>query len=228
MTIDDKDLLNSILSSLSRIDYIKPDTIPNIDLYMDQVTTFMDTQLAAAKRHPEDKVLTKTMINNYTKDNLLPPPNKKKYSKAHMLTLIFIYYFKNILSINDLQQVLHPLIERFFNEEQDLNLTDIYNEVFSLEKDEVTVLAKDITKKFQQSSEHFLDAPEEDREMLQNFSIICMLSFDVFVKKMLIEKMIDLNKASIDEAKKEAKENKKDERKDEKKDEKKAEGKEQS
>ena len=52
MTIDAKDLLNSILSSLSRIDYILPESIPNIDLYMDQITTFMDTQLAASKRHP--------------------------------------------------------------------------------------------------------------------------------------------------------------------------------
>ena len=85
MTIDAKDLLNSILSSLSRIDYIRPESIPNIDLYMDQITTFMDTQLAASKRHPDDKILTKTMINNYAKNNLLPPPVKKKYSKEHIL-----------------------------------------------------------------------------------------------------------------------------------------------
>ena len=45
MTIDTKDLLNSILSSISRIDYIRPNEIPNIDLYMDQVTTFMEEQL---------------------------------------------------------------------------------------------------------------------------------------------------------------------------------------
>ena len=64
MTIDTSDLLNSILGSLSRIDYIKPEEVPNIPLYMDQVTTFMDAQLASSKRYPEDKILTKTMINN--------------------------------------------------------------------------------------------------------------------------------------------------------------------
>ena len=95
MTVDTNDILNSILESLSRIDYIRPEEIPNIDLYMDQVTTFMDTQLASTKRYDEDKILTKTMINNYTKNNLLPPPVKKKYSKEHVLLLIFIYYFKN-------------------------------------------------------------------------------------------------------------------------------------
>ena len=77
MTIDTKDILNSILASISRIDYIKTEEIPNIDLYMDQVTTFMEEHLAASKRHSEDKILTKTMINNYAKNHLLPPPVKK-------------------------------------------------------------------------------------------------------------------------------------------------------
>ena len=97
MTIDEKDMINSILESVSRIDYIKPEDIPNIDLYMDQVTTFMEEQLVSTKRYEEDKILTKTMINNYAKNKLLPPPEKKRYSKEHVLMLIFIYYFKNIL-----------------------------------------------------------------------------------------------------------------------------------
>lgn len=195
MTIDDKDLLNSILASLERINYIKPESIPDIDLYMDQVTTFMESNLTPSKRYPEDKVLTKTMINNYTKDGLLPPPEKKKYSKEHMLLLIFIYYFKNILCINDLHHILDPLTEKYFSNEEGMNLTDIYNEVFSLEKDEVQYLAKDITKKFNRSKEIFKDAPPEDRESLHYFALICMLSFDTYVEKMLIEKMIDLDQA---------------------------------
>lgn len=72
MTIDTKDILNSILSSISRIDYIKPEEIPGIDLYMDQVTTFMESHMASSKRYDEDKVLTKTMINNYAKNHLQP------------------------------------------------------------------------------------------------------------------------------------------------------------
>ena len=93
MTIDTKDMLNSILASISRIDYIKPEEIPGIDLYMDQVTTFMENHLSASKRHTDDKILTKTMINNYAKNDLLPPPVKKKYTKEHLLMLTFIYFF---------------------------------------------------------------------------------------------------------------------------------------
>ena len=93
MTIERENLLKSILESLGRIEHIRLEDIPNIDLYMDQVTTFMDKQLKNTTRNPEgDKILTKTMINNYAKNDLLPPPVKKKYSKEHIVLLIFIYY----------------------------------------------------------------------------------------------------------------------------------------
>ena len=192
MTIDEKDMINSILASVSRIDYIKLEDIPNIELYMDQVTTFMDSRLKNAARNPEvDKILTKTMINNYAKNDLLPPPVRKKYSREHMLLLIFIYYFKGILSISDIQTVLKPITDRFFAGNEGLKLETIYNEVFSLEREEVEVMKQDVVRKYHKAQETFSDAAAEDQEFLQTFSFICMLSFDVYVKKMLIEKLID-------------------------------------
>lgn len=191
MTIDTKDLLNSILSNLARIDYVKPEDLPNIDLYMDQVTTFMDRQLAASKRFEEDKILTKTMINNYAKNDLLPPPQRKKYTKEHILTLIFIYYFKNILSISDIQAILNPVTEKYFGGSGQISLEDIYAEVFRLEKSEGSHLQKDIARKFQLSRETFGDVDEANREDMQMFAFICLLCFDVYVKKQLIENIID-------------------------------------
>lgn len=191
MTIDTKDMLNSILQSLSRIDYVKPQDIPNIDLYMDQVTTFMESQLGSTRRYNEDKILTKTMINNYAKNNLLPPPVKKKYSKEHVLVLIFIYYFKNILSIRDIETLLKPLTEKYFHNGKDFDITSVYEEVCSLEKSRIDQLAKDIAKMYSTASDTFQDAPEDDREALQLFSFICSLAFDVYVKKLLMEKLID-------------------------------------
>ena len=192
MTLETGDLLQSILDSLDRIDYIRPDDIPDIELYMDQVTTFMDSRLKNAARNPEvDKILTKTMINNYAKNDLLPPPVRKKYSREHMLLLIFIYYFKGILSISDIQTVLKPITDRFFAGNEGLKLETIYNEVFSLEREEVEVMKQDVVRKYHKAQETFSDAATEDQEFLQTFSFICMLSFDVYVKKMLIEKLID-------------------------------------
>ena len=191
MTINPDDLINSILNSSSRIDYIRPDSLPDIDLYMDQVTTFMDSHMASTRRRPEDKILTKTMINNYAKNNLLPPPVKKKYSKEHMLILIFIYYFKNILSIGDIQKVLEPISSRFFPEGGSMKLEDVYEEVFSLEKEQIDLLQEDLLAKLSCAEKTFQDVEGEDQDLLQLFSFICLMSFDVYMKKQLIEKLID-------------------------------------
>ncbi len=192
MTIDTEDLLNSILESLDQIEYIKPSDIPNIDLYMDQVTTFMDSRLRSGARNPgDDKILTKTMINNYAKNDLLPPPVKKKYSKEHVLLLIFIYYYKGIMSISDIQTLLGPITKQFFQNGEDFNLESVYEEVFSMEKDQIEVLKADMIEKFKKSEQTFQNAPEENQEFLRRFSFICLLSFDVYVKKLIIEKMVD-------------------------------------
>lgn len=192
MTINTEDLLNSILESLDRIDYIKPEDIPDIDLYMDQVTTFMDSKLRSTAQYPgDDKILTKTMINNYAKNDLLPPPVKKKYSREHVLVLIFIYYYKSFLSIGDIQSLLRPITDKYFKNGQEFNLEKIYREVFSLEKETVERLKEDVREKYAKAEETFGDAPEESVEFLRKFSFICELSFDVYVKKQLIEKLID-------------------------------------
>lgn len=183
--------LKEVLTKLQSIDYVKPESLPNIDLYMDQVTTFMNTQLASTKRHEDDKILTKTMINNYTKNNLLPPPDRKKYSKDHILTLLFIYYFKSILSISDIQNILTPITDRYFSDNGDLDLQDVYNEVFGLEHEEAQHILKDLAKKYKTSSKTFAGTSEEEAELLHTFAFICMLSFDVYIKKMIIEQTID-------------------------------------
>ncbi len=192
MTINTEDLLNSILSSLDRAEHIDSEDIPNIDLYMDQVTTFMDKRLRSTLRNPEeDKILTKTMINNYAKNDLLPPPVKKKYSKDHIIMLIFIYYFKGILSINDIQALLGPLAENYFQAGKELNLQKVYDDVFSMEESQIESLKENIRREYEKSQELFRDVPAKDREFLQLFSFVSLLSYDVYVKKLLIEKMVD-------------------------------------
>lgn len=192
MKIDINNILNSILESLDKVDFIKPEEIPNIDLYMDQVTTFMDKHLASTKRYEEDKILTKTMINNYTKNNLLPPSVKKKYSKEHVLLLIFIYYFKNILSIKDIETLLTPLKEKYFSGENALELSELYKEVCEMEKSRITPLKKSVEEAYEQSGSAFSHIPDgTEKDELQLFSFLCSLSFDVYLKKTMIEKIID-------------------------------------
>ena len=121
---------------------VQPSDIPNIDLYMDQVTTFMETKLSGYKRNNKDKILTKTMINNYAKAKLFPPPIKKKYTKNHVMLLIIIYHLKTMLSINDIGRLMLP-ITKILNEEPQSNvLYELYTCFVSMQKDAYELISK--------------------------------------------------------------------------------------
>ncbi|MCD8348250.1 MAG: DUF1836 domain-containing protein [Lachnospiraceae bacterium] len=184
-------LLADILRNIARTPHIRPGEVPDIDLYMDQVTTFMDEHLSSTRRYQDDKILTKTMINNYTKKKLLPHPTKKKYSKEHLLLLIFIYYLKDFLPLTDIRAILSPITERFFEADDSISIENIYAEAYELSEEWVNNICRDIMESWHAASNSFEDCPDEDRETLQIFSFICMLSFDIYLKKQVIEQMLD-------------------------------------
>ena len=133
-----------------------------------------------------------TMINNYTKNNLLPPPVKKKYSRDHLYILAFIYYLKNLLSISDIQKLINPLTENCFDTDKTPDMEDIYREVFNLCKSQAAALSRDTLEKARIAGKSFeYVEDEEQRDFLELFSLISLLSFDVYMKKNMIETLID-------------------------------------
>ncbi len=171
--------------------YIKASMLPDLDLYVDQITTFLTRHLAKTIRFEDDKIMTKTMINNYTKNHLLPPPDKKKYSRDHILLMIFIYYFKNFLPISDIKTILGPLTDKYFHKDADLNMEAIYTTLFSKEDTFVQEVLENVMKQFHMSADLFPDAPKADQASLREFTFICMLSLDIYLKKQLIEAILD-------------------------------------
>lgn len=185
--------------------------IPGIDLYMDQVTTFLQENLRGLSRDPDgDKFLTKTMINNYVKNKVLFPPVKKKYNRDHIMLLIVIYYMKSFLSIGDIRSILGPIMDRYAeipidrrketadrrkeqgeHGEDSLRIRDIYESVFSDIEAELPRIREDMEESIQFASERFSDLPVEEREELQRFSLICRLSAEVYMRKIFIEKLLD-------------------------------------
>lgn len=209
MKIDTQDLLNSINESFDRMQYIKLEDIPAIDLYMDQVTSFLDERLKSSSRIERDeRLLTKTMINNYAKNDVIPPPVKKKYTKEHMLVLIMMYYYKSFLQINDIKELFDPIKDKMFGKKTEFGLEDIYKEVFEDIGDELPNLKADVLEKFEESQKTFENAPEEDKEYLKLYAFVCKLGCEVFVKKLLIEKIVDSLREHSDEDESRAKEEK--------------------
>ena len=80
--------------------------IPAIDLYVDQITSLTSDKLKEGAERFHDRVLTKTMINNYSKDGLISPIKGKKYSKEQILQMLLVYSMKNTLSIGEIKQIL--------------------------------------------------------------------------------------------------------------------------
>lgn len=187
-----QDILDELIGMLDKLSYVKPEEIPNIDLYMDQVLSFINDRTRYLTWNPEeDKIFTKTMINNYAKTKILPAPVKKKYSKDHILLLLLIYYFKGVLSVGDTGELLGKITEKYFGNTGEMAFEDIYQEVFKLEAGEIDFLKKDIAEKFAIAEETFQDAPEKNKDFLKNFAFICLLSYDVYMKKLMIEKLVE-------------------------------------
>ncbi|QEH68037.1 DUF1836 domain-containing protein [Cellulosilyticum sp. WCF-2] len=109
-TVENKEI-NKIIETLKLDEVIEPQSIPNLDLYMDQVITLFEEKLAHTKRNEEDKLLTKTMINNYAKDKLLMPAKKKKYTREHIILMILLYEMKQILTISDIKTLFGIIVK---------------------------------------------------------------------------------------------------------------------
>ena len=197
--------IKTMIKEWLRQDYITPEDVPSIELYMDQVTTFMDKQLENTKRFDSDKTLTKTMINNYTKNNLLPPPLKKKYSKEHIFLLIYIYYFKNFLTISDIQKILDPMIENFCKDGSALSMEEIYHKIFDTEHTYFKTVLENVDAAHNLSKRVFQDYDGEEKDYLDQFSFLSLLAYDVYLKKRLMEHIIDtmLPEKEVNEDKKE-------------------------
>ena len=129
------DYINSQKSS----DNINLDAFPEIDLYMDQVMQLFENKLNYTKRNADDKVLTKTMINNYAKDNLIMKIKNKKYTKNHLILIGLIYNLKGSLSLTDIKTILTPIVNSF-EKEQEYPLHDLYQsflDIYDLNLDDI-------------------------------------------------------------------------------------------
>lgn len=184
MKIDMTDLLNSITENLKRIDYIKPEEIPNIDLYMDQVTTFMDEHLAGTKRRDEDKILTKTMINNYSKIIFFLRPSRKNILK----NMYFFLYLFTTLKAFFLSKILKPYLllcgTNIFQTRRRLASPNCIPKFASLKipyQAAFRIRSRSI-RKFILCFSNIED--DADQKELRLFAFICSLSFDVYLKKL--------------------------------------------
>lgn len=195
-----KDIISNEIEALKNIKTIAPDDPPDIYLYMDQVTAFLREHLMNDNVHDDDKLLTKTMINNYTKKKLLPPPIKKKYSKQHLYFLTLIYYYKNFLTIDEIHDLLAPITEKYSeNDPLTIEYTQRYYskiyEMYGNQQNGIVADIKDdletVRKMIEETkNEEVIPFSDEVEEYLELLLLVTVLSNDIYYKKVLIENLI--------------------------------------
>ncbi|KOA20465.1 hypothetical protein CLHOM_10530 [Clostridium homopropionicum DSM 5847] len=164
--------------------------IPDLELYMDQVITLFDDKLSHLKRFYDEKLMTKTMINNYTKSKILIPPNKKKYSKEHMILLILIYNLKQSLSINDIGILFKDLLDHVSND-NDIDLHKIYESFLEIKKYQEGILKNELPDKIKFIEESTSGLDLSNKDLSQMLIFVLSLINEANIRKRLAEKIID-------------------------------------
>ncbi|MBP3888336.1 MAG: DUF1836 domain-containing protein, partial [Cellulosilyticum sp.] len=166
--------------------------IPNLDLYMDQVITLFEEKLGYTKRYEADKLLTKTMINNYTKDKLLMPAVKKKYTKEHVVLMILLYDLKQVLTIGDIKRLFGTVIKDGTVDSK--LLAEVYQMFIDLKvesanefENEVEKISIDIYSRL----ENLIVEKAVDVEKLKSMIQVILLTEKANYYKRLAEKIID-------------------------------------
>ena len=101
----EKDLHALIAAAVGDVD-LREEEIPAIDLYLDQILSLISEKNAESTSCYQGRSLTKTMVNNYSKDGLISPIEGKKYSKAHIVEMLLVYGMKSSLSIDEIKRTL--------------------------------------------------------------------------------------------------------------------------
>ncbi|WP_045524634.1 DUF1836 domain-containing protein [Neobacillus niacini] len=181
--------INDILDQLGLESNLTIDEIPNIDLYMDQVIQLFENKFADSKRNEEEKVLTKTMINNYAKGKLIFPIKNKKYSKEHLILMSLIYQLKGALSINDIQVTLDGINKRIIKE--DIEIESFYNSYLALSQKNVTDFNEDINERVKDVNEEVSKMEDRNAPYLEQVLMISSLVHMSNLYRKVAEKLVD-------------------------------------
>jgi len=153
-----------MLNDISKLSYESKEKIPSIPLYMDQLLVFIDEYFKEFKRNDKEKILTKTMVNNYVKAKLVKAPHKKKYDKQQIKKLMMVYKMKNILSIND--------TKKYFSINEGIDIDKMFEDFIKC--DEETLKNIDLA-----------ETKEEKKDM------IFKLVIEADIKKRIAEMLLD-------------------------------------
>ncbi len=201
LSVNENECKTRLLEAVRDAD-LHPSEIPSIDLYLDQITSLADEKRREGSPRFADRALTKTMINNYSKDGLLSPIKGKKYTKEQILQMLLVYEMKNTLSIGEIKRVLQNVYA--LPEYNAATLEEIYTRYLAIKEDERAATVAGVSKFVDEAK---LNLDNEEDFLVFLLSLSAMSSYLKNAVQVLLEAHYpDLNqeKAREEQEKKEA------------------------
>lgn len=151
--------------------------LPDIDLYMDQVLNIIENSLIIFSSENDENIITKSMINNYVKQNVIEKPFKKRYKKFHVAYLIIISILKKVLSISEISKIINN---------QDYEVEEFYN-----------IFCNELEYSLKST---FLNESEDEQTKLIDDNIhnkILVAATRAFANKVYVQKLIEFNEEEM-------------------------------
>ncbi len=178
--------------------------IPDIDLYIDQVIQLFDKTYSSFQRNEDDKVLTKTMINNYAKAKIFFPIKNKKYSKEHIILISLIYQLKSGLTLNDIKATLQELNHRIL--QGTIDLEAFYQSYLNTMEKNVQFFTGEVEERMNAANEEIEKFPNKNGDYLQKLlyitSFISMSNFYRRLAEEIVDELIDAEETGDSDKKK--------------------------
>jgi len=185
-----EEYIKRVASDFTDNSIIPPGDFPDMALYSDQVVSFINSELSQYGQSGGE-VLTKTMLSNYVKNELIPPPVKKKYDKEQMVMLEVILCLKNAFKMDDIKTLMKPFVESrksSFDEEIDFN--EIYEKMQPIYAQKRKEAAEELIKDIDLVKNAVRDTGLNDDDMTEMFLYIMIIAMKIDTEKFIGKTLI--------------------------------------
>ena len=187
-----EEYIRSQLKKLQNSAIIPEDKIPGLDLYIDQAEMFFKKQFEDLDLSGDKGIITKAMINNYTKNDLIPRPEGKKYTKSHMILLAMIIYLKGIFKIEEIELLMKPLVENHRSDFDDhIDPAMLYNTACSINSSYVETLSAQVDSDIDEIKKKLEETDIADDQRMEIFILILSLAMKADAAKYAAARLLE-------------------------------------
>lgn len=165
-------------------------SIPNIDLYIDQMVSCLNSELSLYAKDG-DGPITKGMVSNYTKHKMIPGPEGKRYTKDHCIFMLLVYYLKGCFSMDQVRRLMSPILSNYSSEWDDsVDIQAYYGKIM----EEVRRSEENFGRELQDSMDgikKFLSDRGSDDDISEIILLITTLIMRSNEERFLAEKLLD-------------------------------------